>query len=245
MSPSRFQEFVEQYQAVLDQNRALVQHVNELVGVMARLLPAQGGQGPSSADPPLNEREQAIVQQLDRLLAHVPAWQRLAPILERADTILSLAQQIPEQRAAEAQHWQEVGRQWLGQLVETAAKQFVGPQATAQQLDPERRRVLTDAFTNYVSADPRRVARYEAGDTKLIDDFLGWFKGWVVGTPDPATRRQHASAQHRGEQIRRLPTAGSPGAPVGSPPPSVNLQDEDAVHGAAWRAFQQAVAASR
>lgn len=237
----RFDEVNRGYQELAEQNRQLLGHIQQLTQVLNRQTPPQQGPAPVQLD----EREQRIVSELDRLLQHSPTWQRLAPFLDKAEVLMQLADEIPAQRQSEAQHWQGVAHQWIANVLDAGAKAFLGPTARVDQLEPERADIIRRSFTSYVSRDPQRVARYESGDRTLVNDFIGWFRGWVAGGTDPQARRTAAAQQSRAEAVKRLPTSGPAGQPVSSAPPKVNNQDEEAVHSAGWKAFQQEVAASR
>lgn len=238
----RFDEVNRGYQELSEQNRQLLTHISQLTQVLNRqAAPA----APAAPPVQLDEREQRIVAELDRLLQHSPTWQRLAPFMDKADVLMQLAEEIPAQRQSEAQHWKGVAHQWLANVLDAGAKTFMGPQARVDQLEPERADIIRRSFTTYVSSDPQRVARYESGDRTLVNDFIGWFRGWVAGGVDPQARRTAAAQQSRAEAVRKLPTSGSAGQPVTSAPPKVNNSDEEAVHSAGWQAFQREVAASR
>lgn len=207
---------------------------------------AQPPAAPSTQPVQLTEREQRIVSELDRLLQHSPTWQKLQPFIDKGEVLLQLAEHLPARERAEADHWRGTADRVLANVLDVGAKAFLGPTATVEQLDPVRAQTLANAFTRYVESDPQRVLRYERGDhDSLVKDFIGWFRGWVVGGVDPQARRQAAGQQGRAEGAQKLPTAGPTGQPVGSAPPKVNLKDEEAVHSAGWRAFQTAVGASR
>jgi len=237
----RFDEVNQGYRAMQEQNALLMRQLGQLTQVLNRST------APNAPEPvQLDEREQRIVSELDRLLQHSATWQRLAPFMDKADVLMQLADEIPAQRQSEAQHWNSVAQQWIGNVLDAGAKTFLGPTARVDQLEPERSEMLTRGFTTYVAKDPQRVARYEAGDRTLINDFIGWFRGWVAGGAiDPQARRTAAAAQSRAEAVRKLPTSGPAGQPVSSAPPKVNNMDEDAVHSAGWQAFQREVSASR
>lgn len=238
----RFDEVNQGYREALEQNRVLLGQLQQLTQVLNRQTP----QAQAAEPVQLDEREQRIVSELDRLLQHSPTWQRLAPFIDKADVLMRLADEIPAQREHEARHWQGVAHQWLANVLDAGAKTFIGAQARVDQLEPERADMLRRGFTTYVSADPQRVARYEAGDRTLVNDFIGWFRGWVAGGQvDPQARRTAAAAQARAEAVRKLPTSGPAGQPVSSAPPKINNKDEEAVHSAGWQAFQREVAASR
>lgn len=237
----RFDEVNQGYQQLREQNQLLLSQLSQLTQVLNR----QAAPPQAPAPVQLDEREQRIVAELDRLLKHSPTWQRLAPFIDKADVLMQLAEEIPAQRSSEQQHWTGVAHQWLANVLDAGAKAFLGPTARVDQLEPERADIIRQSFTRYVSQDPQRVARYESGDRTLVNDFIGWFRGWVAGGVDPQARRTAAAQQTRAEAVRKLPTSGPAGQPVSSAPPKVNNSDEEAVHSAGWQAFQREVAASR
>lgn len=245
---ARFDEVTSANQRLQSQVEALMAQNAQMMQILGRFAP---GTQPSAAPvrpemPSLDERQQAIVAQLDKLLPYSPAWQRLQPLLERMDVLTALANEIPQQRESEGNYWKSVADTAMSTMLDAAAKAFVGPAATLDKLEPARVNVLRQSFVDFVKADPRRVARYESGDhAPLVSDFIGWFRGWTVNGVDPNARRAAAAQQTRADARAKLPTSGPAGQPVSSAPPKVNNADEDAVHSAGWNAFQQAAVASR
>jgi hypothetical protein len=239
----RFDEVNEALQEMREQHRMLLQQYMQLATHLGRQAPSE-----ASSEPPLDEREQTIVNQLDRLLRYSTAWRQLQPLLEQAQTLVQLAQQVPLREQQETQYWRAVAYQTHERVLDAVAESMLGQGRKGADLDPDRAAAVRQSFVAYVQRDPQRVARYEAQDPTLIKDFVEWFRGWPTtgrAPVDPRARQAQAEAQRRAESIRRLPTQGPAGQPVASPPPKVNTTDPEAVHDAGWRAFQALVQGSR
>lgn len=239
----RFDEVTEANRQLQSTQAALIQQVANLTAMLQGREAAP--QSPPKPAEQLTEREQKIVAEMDRLLQHSPTWQKLAPFIDKGDVLLGLADQIPAQQEAEKQYWQTAAQQWMSNVLDQSAKALIGPAATAQQLEPERAAVLRKAFAAYVESDASRARRYESGDAALVQDFIGWFRGFGGATVTSAEREAAAAAQRRGNAIKALPTSGPAGQPVTSAPPKVNNLDEDAVHSAGWAAVKAEVSATR
>lgn len=113
-----------------------------------------------------------------------------------------------------------------------AAPQLLGEGKTAKDLPKHVQIWLKDSFITWVTSDPAREERYDQGDTAgMAAEFWNDYNAAMRAT---SVRVQNAGEQQRGQRRANLPQQGSSAAPVGTPPPNLNLKDEDAVHKAGW-----------
>lgn len=238
----RFDELNAQLRAEREargQERQMLERVMALLQQRQQQPPAQT----AAEQRQLDEREQRIVGELDRLIQYSPTWRQLAPLLQNAGPLMEVLRSNEQRAVSEKEHWDRVATKTLDQVLVEGAKAWPG-QTPDHSLDRDQQRWLRDAFTTYVQADRDRVARYEREDPSLVAQFIGEFRKRFGGV-SPQARPGLAKQQAKGQQIRRLPTGGSATAPIGSPPPRQDNQDEDAVHSVGWKAFQDTLNASR
>ena len=246
----RFDEVNQRYQSVAAQNAHLQAQMANLVQIVQRLSAGQPGAGAQAPEAPqLDERQQKIIEQLDKLLPHSPLWKKLQPIIDRFDEIAAATDHVKQSTAQEKQHWQGLAARTMGNVLTEAATTFLGAGKTPEDFTPYQHRMVREAFATWAQLDDQRVERYERMDPSLVKDFIAEYRQlWGGSTPPKPVvdqRQQAAAAQRRAEAVRRLPTSGAPSAPVGSAPPTLNPQDEDAVHSAGWQFVQAALNASR
>jgi hypothetical protein len=101
---------------------------------------------------------------------------------------------------------------------------------------------LNNAFGRWVLADPARRQRYDALDTKLVDEFWPLYKAAQI---DPLRRSDSAAVMASVAGRPKLPVGGSV---TGAPPPAATRKqptasdDEDAIYDTSWTAVQAELA---
>ena len=80
----RFDEVNQGFRYAMEQNTILQRQVHELTQVLNQLARPSAPASAAPAPVQLDEREQRLVAELDRLLQHSPTWQRLAPFIDKA-----------------------------------------------------------------------------------------------------------------------------------------------------------------
>ncbi len=133
-------------------------------------------------------------------------------------------------RESQTQSWAAQGNQTLRTLTDKIKAAYGGAELPAKQL-----KRIASAFVTEVGEDPELRARYESGDTSLVDEFVADFTGGVL-TP---FQRQAAVVQQNTRGIAaRLPRGGGSSAVVGARPATLKPTDPG-FHEAAFKRFGQ------
>ena len=227
----RLLELVTQRNEALASAKTLQEIVDKVVAAQRGGQPAgqpTDGQ-PAAPDP----KKQAI---LARLYEVAP---ELKGLIERAQDVLAAAEMLPQQKQQIEARWNVVAQRTIGTLFDNAAKTLLGDGKTGKDLTPVAQRRLHADFSHWCMADQSRVTRYENEDPALVGEFLAEVRATYV---DPLRRAAVAPAVARAKTAAALPQAGG-AAPVATPQPKPNLDDEDAVHARGWAVLQEQRAA--
>jgi hypothetical protein len=169
-----------------------------------------------------------------RDLVQSPTYQHLLGMAERAPHFNETINQFSDDVATRAR-----------ELLVSGYAERRGLEATS--LAREDTNALIDTFIGRLSKDPARQARFNAGDLRVVDEVMSReYERWGLAAPaaappaepvvQPAT--QSAAIAARAAGARNLPRSAGNALPPPAGAPVVNSDDEDAVHGAAWRALQ-------
>jgi len=113
----------------------------------------------------------------------------------KLDRLLALADNADNLEAATSHHWQSHGRRMLDSAIGGMQK-ALGGQLTERQVQRVERAYFQEAQSN-----PEFLARHEAGDNSLIEEFV---KGFVEDFVEPGRRKALADEQTR---MRRVPSS--------------------------------------
>ncbi len=145
---------------------------------------------------------------------------------EQIAKVLATAERGDNLDAATNHHWQTHSRNMLGQL-STELGDAIGGEPTERQS-----RAVAQAFANLCEADPEILARYEAGDPKLIKEFVAqWKEDWY----DTARRQVTADTMNR---QRRVPNGRDRSAVGTGSQKKVDFNNPKAVEDAMVEAFK-------
>lgn len=152
-----------------------------------RRVAALAGVNPRSPEQEADEAVRARFQQLYPGLAKLTDEQieRLMQVAENADSLSATTEQM----------WQRHGRQMLDSVVQQASKAMGG------ELTDRQRTRLERAYFHEATNDPKFLARHEAGDPKLVEEFV---KEFVEDFVEPGRRNALAAEQ---ERMRRVPSS--------------------------------------
>ena len=114
---------------------------------------------------------------------------------DKIDRLLQLADNADSLEAATSHHWQSHGRKMLDAAVTSMQKSLGG------DLTERQKTRLEKAYFNEAQASPEFLARHEAGDPTLVDEFV---KGFVEDFVEPGRRKALADEQTR---MRRVPSS--------------------------------------
>lgn len=197
--------------------------------VAQRRVAALSGVQPPAAQP--SAEQNAIRTQL---LAVMP---ELKDLLDARDDIsglkgLNLKETISALQQFAANRWQQQGTQTLSTLGAKIKAAYGGADIAPKQLAR-----ISRAFIGELEDNPELLARYEAGDPSVVDEFV---TDYTQGVLDPYRRSTAAAAarQAAGADARRLPRGGGGSPTVGNRPPAIKPGDGDKFHKAAWDAMQ-------
>lgn len=227
----------EKFSSELTQLRTTAAEVEKLQRVIASLTGAASGEQPATPDPKSQAvRERmftyfpelkvlseygsdlpAIMQELKQLLPNLPQLRESFPTIARN-------LQDGEVRNAEI---------FSDRLQSGFAEALLGPGKGAKDLTPKQVNRLGRGFIAFCSEDPGRVARYQRGDVRLVDEFLNEERE-ALAIP----RRQRAAAAI-GRQNTPLPSGGGSGTPLGGAERK-KPADPDALFEDAWEKTQAA-----
>jgi hypothetical protein len=113
----------------------------------------------------------------------------------KIDKLLSLAENADRLEEVTNHHWQAHGRKMLDAV--TAGMQ----KALGGELSDRQRGRLEKAYFNEARSNPEFLQRHEAGDQKLIEEFV---KEFVEDFVEPGRRKALADEQNR---MRRVPSS--------------------------------------
>jgi len=152
-----------------------------------RRVQALAGVNPRSPEQEQDEAVRARFQQLFPGLAKLTDEQinRLMQVAENADNLDATTNQM----------WQRHGRQMLDSVIQRASKSMGGELTERQRIRLER------AYFNEAASNEQFLARHEAGDPKLVEEFV---KEFVEDFVEPGRRNALASEQ---ERMRRVPSS--------------------------------------
>lgn len=229
----------------LREERAERQRLQAQMGeLLQRLTTPQAPPQTQEEEEELDERQQKILGELERLLKRTTLYRELAPLMARSKDVIGVVQTAEQRAEAEKARWNQVAYNTTYQVLDQAAKTLIGPDATPDRLTPIQARWLSTGFYDFVQSDPRLVQRYEAQDASLIAEFLTQYRGAFAAVPAPQ-RAAAAAQQRRVEATRRLPTQGPAGGPVGQAPQKLDYSNEDAVLAEGWRQLKEMQGAGR
>ena len=191
--------------------------LRSIIAALAQGKPIPGQQPGAPADPRL-ERMRGVILQM------FPELAQLGDITKTS----------ADRQAAEEERQNRFAQTQIRKAVDHAAADLLGEGKTFKDLSPFARVWLKDAFITWVTSDPARAERFDAGETDgMPGEFWKEFAGVFRAT---AVRQQQTTVLERGQRRQNLPQQGASAAPVGTPPPNLNLTDETAVHKAGWAA---------
>lgn len=171
------------------------------------------------------------------ILEAVPELKNLLTL--PADQLTQVLKTIPALQRQHDTHWETVAERTMADVHKAVMPYVLGPDGKIDQFNDEQKEELAVSFRNWCLRDQTgaRVRRYENGDQKLIEDFRDYYASTHHA---PAYRSNAAAAAARAAAGRSAPTAGKADV-TGTPVPKVESNDEDAVHGAAWKHVSNAL----
>lgn len=113
----------------------------------------------------------------------------------KIDRLLKLADNADNLEAASNHHWESHGRKMLDSAVAGMAKAMGG------DLTDRQKARLEQAYVNEARSNPDFLKRHEAGDSKLVEEFV---KDFVEDFVEPGRRKALADEQSR---MRRVPSS--------------------------------------
>ncbi len=183
-----------------------------------RRVQALAGVAPQSED---DAQSSAIRAQFAKIF---PGLAKLTD--EQIAKVLATAERGDNLDAATNHHWQTHSRNMLGQL-STELGDAIGGEPTERQS-----RAVSQAFANLIESDPEMLARYEAGDPKLVKEFVAqWKEDWY----DTARRQVTADSLNR---ARRVPNGRDRSAVGTNSTKKVDYNNPKAVEDAMVEAFK-------
>lgn len=205
---------------------------NQLYLERQRVAALSGVKPPAQPEDP---ETATMRQELERLypglsrLGDLP-FDKLIKAVERLDALEASHQ------SSEQNYWSAFGRQQL-RIVDSKFKEMFGKDPSQRQ-----RNVIASELRDFCEADPHRVARYEAQDPTLIDEFWQFYESEHI---DPYRRHFTAPVAAAGRGRAALPQGGNaqtvqPGQGAGKQKP----KDEDEMWEAAFESHQRATSAA-
>lgn len=186
-----------------------------------RVAALTGVQMPTQADP----ESDAIRSQFAKMFPGLAKLEAMADKLEKAAGF-----DYDGIQNSQTQVWQSHGNQVLQTLQEKVKAAYGGADLTPKALSR-----ICGAFVNEIAQDDELKSRYEAGDMRIIDEFITDFTGAVL---DPYKRQTTAAAAPGFQAARRLPRGGGSSPVVGGRPATLKPSDEG-FHNAAFARFNQ------
>lgn len=211
------------------QNQLLQRQVAALTGQQP---PAQ----PQGDQPQLTEADQKAIKAVYRL------FPQLKPLLEKAQDILQLPEQVSSFKSEADSRWTDIGtRMW--DSFDKAITQAYGLQNGAK-LTPFAQKSIDSAFIAWLETDRNAAARYRMGDMTLPAEFMQMYRSGVIVPAQRATaggtpNQQRGALGRPGQQQQppRVPRGGPGSTTVGQRPQQPNTKKPDQVHDAAADAF--------
>lgn len=165
--------------------------------------------------------------ELDAVRARVV---ELFPVLAKLDEntlgqLLGLSEQAQSINDVTTNHWTRHGRQMLDGLTEQVSE------AIGKNLTDRQAKALQRAYVNECEADPEFLARHEAGDLKLIEEFA---KAWVEDWFDTARVQV---TQQEVSRFRPVPNGRDRNVQT-TPPKKINFSDGKSVEDAMVESFK-------
>ncbi len=114
---------------------------------------------------------------------------------DKIDRLLALADNADQMEAATTHHWQAHAQKMVGSVVASMQKALGGDLTERQQGK------LARAYYQEAQSNPEFLARHEAGDPKLVEEFV---KEYVEDFVEPGRRKALADEQTR---LRRVPSS--------------------------------------
>lgn len=179
---------------------------------------ALSGVNPKSKD---EEDEALIRERLNRLY---PGLAELTP-----DDLKALREsrvQMNEMRAATTHTWTNHARKMLSSVTSSVEKSLGG------KLSDRQRDRIERAYVEEAKADPAFMQRHEAGDPKLVDEFV---KGWLDDFVEPGKRQAQAA------DIARRPRvpSGKDRSIVGADNKPIDVKDDKQVEDMLVKGFRE------
>jgi hypothetical protein len=218
-APTNFRELPE-YRREQIAARQQAQENARLKSVIAALATGQPVPG-QTPDQPVDPRREKLRNTILELMPELKELQNL-----------TAAQQA--NAAAEEERVNRFATKQIGLALDHAASELLGAGKKAKDLNKAQTTWLKDAFITFVTSDPDRTARFDAGEVDGMH--VEFWNEFNQGFRANAVRQQQTTVLERGQRRANLPTQGASSAPVGTPPTPINLNDDAAVHKAAWAA---------
>jgi hypothetical protein len=186
-----------------------------------RRVQALAGVNPRSEQEVLDDQVSARLRQLN-----VPRSEKLANLSdEQIDRLLRVADNADNFEATINQQWKSLATRMMDSAVTEMSKVMGGDLTERQQTK------LKTAYYNAAASDPNFLARHEAGDPKLVQEFV---KEFVEDFVEPGRRKALSDEQNR---MRRVPSSRDRSV-VGNSGKKVDLSKDDEFADAAAAAFK-------
>ena len=213
--------------------------VKKLRAIVANAL---GIKDPDSPAPPreLSARELAVQKRLYEL---IPGLEHIKDLVENRESLLGLAQSVPDFERQNKQYWDRVAKSTMTSLDNGVAAAMLGKGRTSKDLGVKAASRFRRDLFEWVQSDQERLDRYEGLDPNLVEDYVKEVDETLIA---PLRRRYGADAMSRYRAVENLPVGGHSSAPVGTPKPKGKAApDEDAAADAAWANFKERQAAAQ
>lgn len=227
----RLNETRERFEAIVTQQ---ADQIRTLTSLVERLTAGQTPTGtPPVGEPaaPPSPQDLAIRERLLSVFPELKLLDELKEIAAKKADLLGAADAVPRWNRAETEHYDRYAETSMNTVYDKLAVLMIGDGKTGKDLDDLARGGLLNTFSQWVMRDPARAARFEAFDPKVIDEFVAAYKTSMI---DPVRRDRNAALLTRAQNPPALPQGGPASAPSPAAPNTLNLNDEDAVHAAAW-----------
>lgn len=204
-----------------------VQRVRAEADVLRRQMAALTG-----VQPPAAPRNPEFDQIRNQIYEVAPELGRLAKLVDKLEKLGEIEpDEIQAIRESQTQAWLAHGNQVLD-AVEAELRSAYG----GGEISPKALKQFQGFFVASVANDPELKARYEAGDPRLIKEFIADYK---QGLLDPYHRSTTATTAPARAAAARLPRGGGSSAITPGPARTVKPSDGEAYHKAAFDRFSK------